>query len=178
FSDKEFRELKTVVSQWYDSNKSLPMLKVLFRDKVKNIKLSKITDTMDLLNILFAHGHLSSQNLGILCDTISITEHLGLLSKIKEKLPSFPDVKEGTISTKFTPLRQKLIKFGMVLTPADVKQIDGTYNTPCKEYTDGWSMITDLENRLKISKGKLEEFIGSLETLNLPLAINALTEGL
>ncbi|XP_033112073.1 uncharacterized protein LOC117112952 [Anneissia japonica] len=97
-SDKEFSVLKTEVSQWYDSYERLPMLKVLFRDKVDSCELSPVILTMDLLNILFARGHLSSQNFGILCDTISITKQLGLLPKIKEKLPSFPDVEEGTIS--------------------------------------------------------------------------------
>ncbi|XP_033126239.1 uncharacterized protein LOC117124199 [Anneissia japonica] len=177
-SDKEFIKLKTVVSKWYDRHKCLPMLKVLFRDVVDNHQLSPKSRTMDLLNILFARGHLSSQNLGLLCDTISITKQLGLLSEIKQKLPSFPDVEEGTISTKFTPHRQKLVKFGMVLTPADVKQIDGIYNTPCKEYTDGWSMISDLENRLIISEGNMKEFTDNMKFLNILLALNALTEGI
>ncbi|XP_033112087.1 uncharacterized protein LOC117112963 [Anneissia japonica] len=171
----DFSVLKAVVSSWYDSNRCLPMLKVLFRDKVENVKLSKVTGTMDLLNILFARGYLSLQNSGLLCDTISITKHLGLLSKIKEKLPSFPDVEEGTISTKFTPHRQKLMKFGMVLTLADVTQIDGLRNMPCKEYADSWEMISDLEDKHVISEEKMEEFIDSLKTLNIPLAVNALT---
>ncbi|XP_033127993.1 uncharacterized protein LOC117125574 [Anneissia japonica] len=174
-SDKEFQELKAVVSQWYDSNKSVPLLKVLFRDKIDNYELSPETHTMDLLNILFARGHLSSQNLGLLCDTISITKQLGLLTKIKEKLPSFPDVEEGTISKTFTSHRQRLMKFGMVLTPDNVTQIDELYNTPSKKYKDGWSMINDLEDQQKVSEENMKEFTDSLKTLKLSLALNELT---
>ncbi|XP_033111333.1 uncharacterized protein LOC117112366 isoform X1 [Anneissia japonica] len=171
----DFNVLKAIVSSWYDNLQSLPMLKVLFKDKVENEEQSKVTDTMGLLNILSARGDLSPQNLGLLCDTISVTKQFGVLSKIKQKLPSFPDVEEETISKTFTSHRQKLMKFGMVLTPADVKQIDGLYNTPRKDYADVWSMITDLENRLIISEGNMKEFIDSLEIVNLSLAINALT---
>ncbi|XP_033109294.1 uncharacterized protein LOC117110639 [Anneissia japonica] len=174
-SDMKFGVLKSVVSDWYDRHRSLSMLKVLFRDKVENGKLSTVTDTMELLNNLFRHDHLSLQNLKILCDTISITEHFALQWKIKENLSSFPDVKKGTISEIFTVHRQKLMKFGMELTPADVTLIDGLYNTPRKDYADAWSMITDLENRLIISKRKMKKFIDSLKILNLSGALNALT---
>ncbi|XP_033111709.1 uncharacterized protein LOC117112680 isoform X2 [Anneissia japonica] len=71
--------------------------------------------------------------------------------------------------------RQKLMKFGMALTPADVRQIDGLYNTPCKEYEDAWTMIIDLEKNLKI-KEDMTDFYQSLEALNLRLALNALKE--
>ncbi|XP_033109569.1 uncharacterized protein LOC117110847 [Anneissia japonica] len=175
-SDKEFQELKTIVSQWYDSNESVPLLKVLFRDKIDNCELSPATHTMDLLYILFKRGHLSSQNLGLLCDTISITKEFGLLSKIKQKLPSFPDVEEGTISKTFTSHRQRLIKFGMVLTPDNVTQIDQLYNTPPKKYTDGWSMINDLEDQQILSEKNMKKFTDSLKILNLSLALNELTE--
>ncbi|XP_033100001.1 uncharacterized protein LOC117103541 [Anneissia japonica] len=131
---------------------------------------------MDLLNILLARGHLSSQNLGLLCDTISITKQFGLLSKIKQKLPSFPDVEEGTISKTFTSHRQRLMKFGMILTPDNVTQIDQLYNTPPKKYTDGWCMINDLEDQQKISEKNMKEFTDSLKILELSVALNELTE--
>ncbi|XP_033103766.1 uncharacterized protein LOC117106506 [Anneissia japonica] len=174
-SDEEFSILNTYISQWYDSHKCLPMLKVLFRDKLDNHELSQVNGTMDLLNKILARGHLSSQNLRILCDTISVTKHFGLLLKIKKKLPSFPDVKEGTISGSFTPHRQKLMKFGMVLSSGDVKQIDGLYNKPCKDYTDRWSMISDLEHQQIMSEDNIKKFIDKMKILNLPLAIKALT---
>ncbi|XP_033107948.1 uncharacterized protein LOC117109674 [Anneissia japonica] len=131
---------------------------------------------MDLLIILLARGHLSSQNLGLLCDTISITNQFGLLRKIKQKLPSFPDVEEGTISKRFTSHRQMVMKFGKVLTPDNVTQIDQFYNTPPKKYKDGWSMINDLEDQQKISEENMKEFTDSLKILELSLALKALTE--
>ncbi|XP_033120925.1 uncharacterized protein LOC117120036 [Anneissia japonica] len=171
----DFSVLKAVVSSWYDRHRSLSMLKVLFRDKVDNHKLSQVNKTMNLLNNLITYDHLSSRNLGLLCDTIRVTKHLGLLKEIKEKLPSFPDVREGNISTKFTPHRQKLMEFGMILTPSDVTQIDELYNTPPKDYTDGWEMITDLEDRLIIMEENMNKFIDLLKILNLSLAVGALT---
>ncbi|XP_033098482.1 uncharacterized protein LOC117102329 isoform X2 [Anneissia japonica] len=175
----EFNLLKTIVSNWYGGESNVSMLKVLFRDKVEKGNLSSVTSTIDLLNNLFTSDHLSSWNLGLLCDTISITKHFALQWEIKKKLPSFPEVKKGTISTEFTPHRQKLMKFGLALTTDNVKEIDGLYNTLPKMYTSSWIMITDLEDRLIISEGNLKIFIDRLRTiLNLQQALNTLAEDL
>ncbi|XP_033103197.1 uncharacterized protein LOC117105998 [Anneissia japonica] len=167
-----------VVSNWYDENRCLSMLKVLFREKVDNVKLAEINNTIDLLNELVVHGKLSAEDPTLLYDTIRITGHFALQKKIQETLPSFPDVKEGTISTSFTAHRQKLMKLGKTLTTVNVAQIDGLYNTPRKMYTDSWSMITNLEDRRKINEGNMTDFINSLSLLELPLALTALTEEL
>ncbi|XP_033118161.1 uncharacterized protein LOC117117803 [Anneissia japonica] len=175
---KQFNVLKMDVSEWYDSNQCLPMLKVLFRDHVEIGRLSGLTNTMELLNELVTRNHLHLKNIGILCDTISITEHNGLQQKIAKRLPSFPDVKDRIITKQFTNHRRKLMKCGMKLTSADVRGIDGLYNIPLKKYTDSWSMITDFENRMEIIDGDMEEFIDSLEILKIPLALNALKDAL
>ncbi|XP_033098790.1 uncharacterized protein LOC117102575 [Anneissia japonica] len=175
---KQFNVLKSVVSKWYDSNNCLTMLKVLFRDHVDNGKLSRIINTMDLLNELVKRDHLHVNNLALLCDTISITKHFVLQRKIQEILPSFPDVKEGTISEKFTIHRQKLMKCGMALTPRDVTEIDGLYNIPLKHYTDSWSMIADLENRLVIINGDMKDFIDILKKLENQFPWKALRDEL
>ncbi|XP_033097340.1 uncharacterized protein LOC117101480 isoform X1 [Anneissia japonica] len=177
-SGMQFNAFKMVVSNWYDENRCLSMLKVLFRDTVDNVKLAEINKTIDLLNELVVHGKLSAEDPTLLYDTIRITGHFALQKKIQETLPSFQDVKEGTISTSFTPYRQKLMKLGKTLTTDNVAQIDGLYNTPRKMYTDSWSMITNLEDRRKISEGNMTDFINSLSLLKLPLALAALTEGI
>ncbi|XP_033108443.1 uncharacterized protein LOC117110010 isoform X2 [Anneissia japonica] len=177
-TDAQFSALKMDVAVWYDNQKCLTMLKVLFRDHVVNERLSKIDKTVDLLNDLVKHGHLNSKNLTILHDTISTTEHFGLQHKIKVLLPSFADVKEGNISKQFSHHRQKLMKFGMNLTPDNVTKIDGLLNMPCKEYTDGWSMITDLEDRQIISEKNMKEFTDSLRSLEIHPALNALQDEL
>ncbi|XP_033118166.1 uncharacterized protein LOC117117808 [Anneissia japonica] len=180
-TDSQFNALKMEVAMWYDNHKCLTMLKVLFRDHVVNERLSKIDKTADLLNDLVKHGHLNSKNLTILHDTISITEHFGLQHKIKVLLPSsssFADVKEGNISKQFSHHRQKLMKFGMNLTPDNVTKIDGLLNTPYKEYTDGWSMITDLEDRQIIREKNMKVFTDSLRILEIHPALNALEDGM
>ncbi|XP_033102541.1 uncharacterized protein LOC117105488 [Anneissia japonica] len=102
---------------------------------------------------------------------------INLLGKlIKVLLPSFPDVEEGTISKQFSHHRQKLMKCGMNLTPDNVTKIDGLFNMPCKEYTDGWSMITDLEDRQIISEKNMKEFTDSLRSLEIHPACNALQD--
>ncbi|XP_033123161.1 uncharacterized protein LOC117121883 [Anneissia japonica] len=169
-SAKEFKVLKAVFSQGYDSDDSLNMLKVLFRDKMDINELSLATNVMDLLNNLIKRNHLSLQNIGLLCDVISVTKHWYLPTKIKEKVPKFPDVMKGTISTEFTSHRQKLMNFGMSLSKADVTKIDGLYNEPYKkDYTDSWSMISDLEKRLIISEENMEEFADMMKNLGLTL---------
>ncbi|XP_033111246.1 uncharacterized protein LOC117112287 [Anneissia japonica] len=176
-SERQFRVLKMVVSNWYTENKCLTMLKVLFRDMVDNMKLAVRTNTIDLINELVTQGKMSAKDPTLLYDTISITGHnIALQTKIKEKLPSFQDVEGGTVSTNFTAHRQKLMKLGKNLKQADVMAIDGLYNTPRKTYEDSWSMITDLEDRLEISEGNMDEFIESLKILELPLALKALTD--
>ncbi|XP_033121403.1 uncharacterized protein LOC117120497 [Anneissia japonica] len=175
-TDMQFNALKMDVSMWYDDHKCLTMLKVLFRDHVGNERLSKITNTLDLLNDLVARGHLHLGNLAILHDTISITEHFGLQQKIKVKLPSFPDVTEGLISKQFSYYRQRLMKCGMTLSPDNVTQIDGLLNTPRKDYIDGWSMIIDLEDAQIISEKNMDVFIDSLKMLKIYSALNALLD--
>ncbi|XP_033097337.1 uncharacterized protein LOC117101476 [Anneissia japonica] len=175
-SGMQFNAFKMVVSNWFDENRCLSMLKVLFRGMVDNVKLAEINNTIDLLNEVAVHGKMSAEDPSLLYDTIRITGHFALQKKIQETLPSFPDVKEGTISTSFIPHRQKLMKLGKTLTADNVTQIDGLYNTPRKMYTDSWSMITDLEDRLEISEGNMTVFMNSLILLKLPLALTALTE--
>ncbi|XP_033120763.1 uncharacterized protein LOC117119886 [Anneissia japonica] len=175
-SERDFSVLKTVVSKWYKENGCLTMLKVLFKDMVDNVKLAEITDTIDLMNELVIQGKMSAKDPTLLYDTIIITGHIALQTKIKEKLPSLPDVEGGTISTIFTDHRQKLMKLGKNLTQDHVTEIDGLCNIPRKTYKDSWSMITDLEDRLKISEENMKDFIESLKILELPLALKALTE--
>ncbi|XP_033105983.1 uncharacterized protein LOC117108139 [Anneissia japonica] len=172
--DEELNVLKVIVSQWYDSHVCLSMLKVLFSDMMDFLKLSDTTNTMELLNTLYAQGQL---NLGLICDTIAVTKQFGLQREIKKRLPSFPEVQEGSISKAFTSHRQKLMKFGMQLTINNVRQLDALYNVPAKRYTDSWSMISDLENREIISERYMEPFIDSLKfSLNLTEACEVLTE--
>ncbi|XP_033109478.1 uncharacterized protein LOC117110781 [Anneissia japonica] len=173
-TDVQFNTLKMDVSTWYDDRKCLTMLKLLFRDHVDKVTLSGISNTMRLLNDLVTHDHLHSENLAILYDTIIITKHFGLQRKIK--LPLFPDLKEGTILKEFTLHRQKLMKLGMNLTLNNVTQIDELLNTPCKEYTDVWSMIIDLEDRQIISEKNMKVFIDSLKILEIYPALNALQD--
>ncbi|XP_033099767.1 uncharacterized protein LOC117103339 [Anneissia japonica] len=151
------------------------MLKVLFRDHVTTGRLSEISSTMELLNHLVVLDHLNANKIAILHDTISITKHLGVQRKIKERLSSFSDVKEGTTLKHFTNHRQNVMKFGMKLTPDAVKKIGGFYN---KKYTDRWSMITDLENMNQIFDGDMKDFIELLKSLKLHRALNALLEGI
>ncbi|XP_033113016.1 NACHT, LRR and PYD domains-containing protein 12-like [Anneissia japonica] len=172
----QFNVLKMIVSDWYNENRCLTMLKVLFRDTVDIGKLAEITDTIDLLNELVKLGKMSAKDLTLLYDTIRITGHFSLQIKIKETFPLFPDIEEGIISTSFTPHRQKLLKLGKKLTLENVTRIDKLYNTPRKMYTDSWSMIIDLEDRLEISEENMTTFIKSLKLLKLHLALQVLTE--
>ncbi|XP_033111712.1 uncharacterized protein LOC117112681 [Anneissia japonica] len=174
--DRKFNAIKLEVSTWYDDNNCLNMLKVLFRDKIGYQKLMSIHSTIELLNELFKHDHVSATDLTLLSATITVTQHFALQRKIEEKLPSFPKVNGGTVSKIFSHHRQKLMKFGMALAEGDVGKIDGLYNTTLKKYNDSWSMIIDLETRLEISDGNMEDFTDSLESLELHLALKALTE--
>ncbi|XP_033111698.1 uncharacterized protein LOC117112676 isoform X2 [Anneissia japonica] len=171
--------LKTDVSSWYDShNSSISMFKVLFRNKINNDELSEIKDTMELLNKLECSDNLNTADLTLLYNTIKITQHFGLIRRISKHIPanSLPDVKKMPIS-EFSEKRQKLMKFGNVLTKKGVRLINGLYNTPLQNYENSWSMIIDLEERDIISEGEtMKTFIENLEKLDLPLAVKALNE--
>ncbi|XP_033096388.1 uncharacterized protein LOC117100706 [Anneissia japonica] len=165
-----------VLSKWYDDNKGLPMLKVLFRDVLGTSKLSTITHTMEIIDYLVEKRHLTPSNFNIISDIITLTRHYGLQELIRSIFPSFPEERKETFTQMFSPHRQRIMKFGMILTPSDVRLIDNLYNIPSMEYTDTWSMISDLEDRTIIND-RMGKFIRSLENLNLRLALNALTEG-
>ncbi|XP_033105972.1 uncharacterized protein LOC117108128, partial [Anneissia japonica] len=168
-NDDALREMLSVISKWYDQHEYTNMLKVLYRDLLKdNYKLNKATRVMELMDMLTASGHI---NLNVLYDTINITEQRG----IKDILPVFQNVEDVEIS-KFTHHRQKIMKLGMVLIDEDVKKISGLYNKPVKEYADTWSLIMDLEHNRVICEGKMEAFIDKLDTLNLQHAVEALKE--
>ncbi|XP_033122336.1 uncharacterized protein LOC117121303 [Anneissia japonica] len=169
-----FNVLKMVVARWYDENKYLSMLKVLYRDHVKLGKLTKLTNTMDLINDLVKSSYLSPSDLTILAETIALTKNYALQDIIKSTFLSFPDVNKGTISKTFTPYRQRLMEFGMALTPRDVTLINGIYNTPHKQYVDGWIMISDLEDQQIIKENHMDGFYKLLITNNLLHALKAL----
>ncbi|XP_033124478.1 uncharacterized protein LOC117122831 [Anneissia japonica] len=69
-SGEDFRQLLVDFSGWYDDRGHINMLKVVFRDHVKNsFKLDEAYQTMDILNELIAAGHLSSKEPTLLLNT-------------------------------------------------------------------------------------------------------------
>ncbi|XP_033099682.1 uncharacterized protein LOC117103228 [Anneissia japonica] len=175
--NETFKTIKAIFSSWYDANRCLPMLRVLFRDHVEPPVLKNITLTIKILDQLIKGGHLSSTNLSIICDTIRVTKHFGLQAKLEKLNPIFQGLKEGTI-TKFTPHRQNLMAFGMILNDANVIRIDGMYNQPLKDYDNAWEMITDLEDEGEIQEGNMESLKEKLRTLGLRLALGKLTKAI
>ncbi|XP_033113064.1 uncharacterized protein LOC117113730 [Anneissia japonica] len=132
---------------------------------------------MDLLNWLIVSGHLyRSSDLSILYDTIKITKQFGLEREIKAIIPSCPTIR-GVIITTFTKRRQRITRLGMILTNEAIEMISDLYRLN-NRYVDSWSLIFELEQRMKISEENMEKFIEDLKELNLPLAVKVLTEDL
>ncbi|XP_071945477.1 uncharacterized protein [Antedon mediterranea] len=175
--EKDFRFLKITVSEYFDARGLLVMLKVLFKDHVKESKLSGITKTIELLNALESSGAFSYQDLTLLHDAIKLTDEFSLETELKGKIPSFPLVDKQTPFTKFTAYRQKLLKFGHCLASNDVSKIDASCNTPLKNYTDSWAMIRDLEHKQVITPTKMADFIKELGRIDLKAAVSILNEG-
>ncbi|XP_033116386.1 uncharacterized protein LOC117116451, partial [Anneissia japonica] len=176
-TDDSFKQLLSVISEWYDQRGYINMLKVLYRDLLKdNYELNRAANVMNLMNLLIASGHLDSTYFNLLYDTINITEQYGLERRIKEILPEFQNVSDVEI-TEITYHRQKVMKLGMVLIDEDLKKISGLYKEPVKEYADTWSLIMDLEQKGVICERKMDAFIENLNTLKLQHAVEALTEG-
>ncbi|XP_071955940.1 uncharacterized protein [Antedon mediterranea] len=176
-TDEQFKNVLSEVSLWYDQRPYINWLKVLYRDHVANIfELDNATKMMELLNLLIDSGDLSPSNLTLIYDTIRATKQFGLVEKLKRLIPSCPNVRDILIS-KFSCHRQRVVMLGMVLRQVDVAKISECYNDPVKEYVDGWNLIMDLEHRRVICEGKMESLIEKLKTLQLPLAVEALTRG-
>ncbi|XP_033125628.1 uncharacterized protein LOC117123727 [Anneissia japonica] len=174
-SEDALKQLLEIISEWYDDQGYTSMLKVLYRDHLKNTpRLRKASGTMDLMNLLIASGNLHSKDLTLLYDTIKVTDTLGLEIEIKHLIPSCPNFRDITIS-KITPHRQKVMKLGMALIDGDIVKISRLYNKTAKNYTDAWTLIMDLEHRSIIYEGKMEEFIENLRKNGLVQAVNALT---
>ncbi|XP_033103303.1 uncharacterized protein LOC117106077 [Anneissia japonica] len=175
-SDDEYRELLQDISEWYDGNGCIGMLKVLYKDHVTNANtLHNATKMRDLLDNLHNSGHLSPTDLSILYDTVNVTKQFGFKPKNKKLLPLFQNVRSFEIS-KFTSHRQKLVKLGMALIQEDVAALDSLFNTQRKKYEDSWHLIKDLEHRTVICEGKMMAFIKKLSKFQLHLAVKALTE--
>ncbi|XP_033100319.1 uncharacterized protein LOC117103804 isoform X2 [Anneissia japonica] len=175
-SDASFAELKLLVSNWYDKHISINMLKVLYRDHVKDIfTLHESSKTIQLIDLLIGSGNLSPNNLTLLYDTIKATEQFGLEQEIHTKMPSFKISKSirDSVITKFTPHRQRLVKLGMALTASDVQNISELYK---KKHTDRWSLIMDLEHSMVICEENMTAFIEKLKKHELYEAVKALTE--
>ncbi|XP_033110065.1 uncharacterized protein LOC117111263 [Anneissia japonica] len=179
-SKDSFNKLLSVFSKFYNNNsKYINMLKVLYSDHIiSRSELSEADSALDLLNLLKIYGSLSRKNITILYDTIKVTKHFGLKEEIQEQVPKCrcPDLKEIVI-TEFTAHRQKLIKLGHELSPVDRKSICGLYNIS-GEYKDNWSLIMVLENKLHIcdKDEKMKTFTTDMKTLEIPRAVNCLTE--
>ncbi|XP_033122530.1 uncharacterized protein LOC117121433 [Anneissia japonica] len=168
-SEEIFQELKSVVSEWYDSRGYIDNLKVLYRDLLSPAELHNASMTIELLNLLSDSDELSSKSLTLLYDTITISKQFALVKQFEEQLPLVPvpkNIRDNKIS-KFTPHRQRLMKLGKQLTNECVAKIDGLFNKPLKKYPDSWCLILDLENRGLICKGEMTTFRGKLEKLNL-----------
>ncbi|XP_033109889.1 uncharacterized protein LOC117111124 [Anneissia japonica] len=175
-TDDHFIELLEIISEWYEKLGYTNMLKVLYRDLVRNkYELNNATTVREIMDLLTSSGNLAANDFNLLYDTINITQQYGLRGMIKHVLPASQEFKDVIIS-KFKPHRLKVMKFGMVLNKKDLKKISGLYNTPAKEYADTWSLIMDLEHR-KIMYGKMKAFIRKLKTFKLRQAVDALTEG-
>ncbi|XP_033097188.1 uncharacterized protein LOC117101336 [Anneissia japonica] len=171
-----FADFKLFVSNWYDEHIPINMLKVLFKDHVKNtFELHVSSKTITLMNMLEASGSLRPTDLTLLYDTIKATEQFGLEYKIQNEMPSFQISKSirDSVITKFTPHRQKLVKLGLALTPSDVQKISDLYEV---KHTDSWSLIMDLEHNLVICEENMDAFIEKLKKHKLHQAVKAVTE--
>ncbi|XP_033103298.1 uncharacterized protein LOC117106071 [Anneissia japonica] len=175
-SEDEYRELLQDISEWFDGNSCISMLKVLYRDHVTNANtLHNATKMRDLLDNLHDSGNLSPTDLSILYDTINVTKKFGFKPKNKNLLSLFQNVRRFEIS-KFTSHRQKLVKLGMALIQDDVSTLDGSFNIPQKKYEDSWHLINDLEHKTVICEEKMEPFVEKLRKAQLHSAVKALTE--
>ncbi|XP_033126817.1 uncharacterized protein LOC117124626, partial [Anneissia japonica] len=175
-NDAGFAELKLLVSNWYDKHISINMLKVLYRDHIKDtFALHESSKTIQLIDMLISSGNLSPNKLTLLYDTIKATEQFGLEQEIHTQLPSFKISKSirDSVITKFTPHRQRLVNLGMALTPSDVQKISELYDV---KHTDSWSLIMDIEHNMVICEENMDTFIEKLKKLKLHQAVKALTE--
>ncbi|XP_071943854.1 uncharacterized protein [Antedon mediterranea] len=162
------------VSTWYDDHHLFRQLQVLYRDLIAVADIDKAQKTIDLLHQLIKSGHLSSEKLTVLYQTIKITQTFGAIEVLQQ---SFPDVQEINI-THFAPYRHWIVNLGNALTKEDIGQIDALYNgSALKNYEDAWSMIWDLEQRKILCKERKEEFINDLRKIGLESRVKPPTEG-
>ncbi|XP_033121229.1 uncharacterized protein LOC117120316 [Anneissia japonica] len=174
--EKDFADLKMVVSEWFDKNIDINMLKVLYSDHVGDtFALHVASKTMDLINMLISFGNLSPTDLALLYDTIKATQQFGLEQEIKKQVPSFHFPKDtwDNVFTEFTPYRLRLVQLGMSLIPRDVERLSQHYDV---KHTNSWSLIMELEYKMIICEENINDFTKTLKKLKLQRAVKALTE--
>ncbi|XP_033110358.1 uncharacterized protein LOC117111537 [Anneissia japonica] len=161
-----FRQLLMDVSNWFDERECISMMKVLYRDHLKNTsKLFGASKMIELLYMLCDSDNLAPNDLEILYDTINVTHQFAVQKEIKDKVTSCPDIDDirNTIISKFTTHRQKLIKLGLKMSKKQLEIVSGLYNNTKKDYTDNWDLISDLEERNIISEDMMETFMEKLK---------------
>ncbi|XP_071944749.1 uncharacterized protein [Antedon mediterranea] len=110
-------------------------------------------------------GELNQRNLALLHDTINITKQGGLRDKLRESVPSFPNV-EGISSLSHH--RQQVLSFFSTLSNEDVCKINGKYNNPQKKDWGRWEILFDLEKRRRlINQKNWNTFIEGLKKIDI-----------
>ncbi|XP_071948779.1 uncharacterized protein [Antedon mediterranea] len=146
-SENNFRQLLTDTAAWFDGLGYLKILKVLYKDLLSksNVEVERARSVWDLLQDLRASGSLSTSNLTLLYDTITVTKQFGFQSNVENQPPK--DIKDHVVSM-LTPFRQKVYQLGVELTKDEVSTLARLFNNILvKTYQDSWSMIMDFEHR-------------------------------
>ncbi|XP_033124257.1 uncharacterized protein LOC117122684 [Anneissia japonica] len=163
--DTNFKEILSSMSRWYDRHGYINKLKVLYRDLVSELdKLYAATKVIQLFELLITSGHLSSNNLTVLYDTINITHPFGLEPEFWKLSSTCFDIRTAKISN-ITRNRQILIQVIESLVENDLEYISQRYNCPQKE--DIWKFFVDLEQKKVFCEENLDDFMKNITTYNI-----------
>ncbi|XP_033124265.1 uncharacterized protein LOC117122688 isoform X2 [Anneissia japonica] len=163
--DTDFKEIMSSMSRWYDRHGYINKLKVLYRDLVSELdKLYAATKVFHLFELLITSGHLSSNNLTVLYDTINVTHPFGLEPEFWKLSSTCFDIRTAKISN-ITRNRQILIQVIESLVENDLKYISQRYNCPQKE--DVWKFFVDLEQNKVFCEENLDDFMKNITTYHI-----------
>ncbi|XP_033110420.1 uncharacterized protein LOC117111578 isoform X2 [Anneissia japonica] len=164
--DLDFRGMLMHVSN--DIGDDLNKWKVALSDHINPRTLQKAPDAIPLFESLIEKADIKNGDIRILQETIKMTGSLHL----RKHIQNFPSL-DNIVITHFTPFRQSVMAFGKQLTVDDNRKIVSFYGLR-RQYSDGWSLIMDLEQKLILDDNSLGDFKHKLNNNGLERLSNCL----
>ncbi|XP_033106857.1 uncharacterized protein LOC117108821 [Anneissia japonica] len=164
----DFRGMLVRVSK--DIGDDLNKWKVALSNHINTGALEKAATALSLFEVLIDRAIMKDGDIRILLETIKMTDSLHLRKHIPKCQPL-----DNMKITQFSKFRQSVMTFGKELCDDDITNLVFYYGLR-RQYSDGWSLIMDLQQELILADTdkSLHDFKAKLNHMGLERLSNCL----